>query len=259
MQVPYGATYANIVSFNKDACADDEESTSASDSDAEEQKACQTQWNGSDVGAMMFYMGALSCMQDELLPQHGQSFSASPSFALSGFAPPPGLSAPPGLPLPRGLAPPPGLEMPQSVEDAGPKEFDPKAFRQELVSMLKELAQTKNVAAAVRRIRSQRVPVSRQARETTDILTRGAEELRGNPRRLYLAFAVGLARGDPSAFERKEVLVGIEAFFKDVYEDLCEEVPRLPSIVQLELIPTMREVFSAEEVDSVMPAGFQAV
>lgn len=124
--------------------------------------------------------------------------------------------------------------------------------------MLKDLAQNKNVAAAVRRIRTQNVPQSRQATETTDILTRAAEELRGNPRRLYLAFAVGLARGDPSAFKRSEVLAGVDAFFKDVYEDLCEEVPRLPNIIQLELIPTMREVFSAEEVDSVLPVGFRS-
>jgi len=199
--------------------------------------------------------------------QEAQHFSAPPGLtsppglatpcfvAPPGLAAPPGLSAPPGL-LPPGLAPPPGLVDELALpEPAGP--FEPKKFRRELVSVLKDLAQSKNVAAAVRRVRAQQVPLNRQAAETMDILTRAAEENRGNPRRLYFAFIAGLARGNPSAFEQAEVLSGIKSFFQDIYVDLCEEVPRLPSMIEAELIPTLREVFAVETVESLLPAGFK--
>ena len=188
--------------------------------------------------------------------------SAPPGFQTlgflspTGFAPPPGLIAPemfpppPGL-LPPGLAPPPGL-VDVSTKPS-PEPFNPKTFRRELVSILTDLAQSKNVAAAVRRVRAQQVPIELQATETVDILTRAAEENRGNPRRLYFAFVAGLARGNPSAFALAEVLSGIQIFFKDIYVDLCDEVPRLPSMIEVELVPTLREVFAVAIVESLLP------
>jgi hypothetical protein len=228
---------------------DDDGSTSAGSSDIESE----------GTGSSQFYLSPT-------FPQH---VSAPPGLAsplgeelgfepLERFAAPPGLTAPeafpppPGL-LPPGLAPPPGLigDLPE------PEPFNPKKFRRELVSVLKDLAQNKNVAAAVRRVRAQQVPVDRQAAETMDILTRAAEENRGNPRRLYFAFVAGLARGNPSAFEQAEVLSGIKTFFKDIYVDLCEEVPRLPAMIEAELVPTLREVFTVETVESLLPSGFK--
>jgi len=189
--------------------------------------------------------------------------TSPPGFAPPpppGFAAPPGLGAPPGLALPPGLLPP-GLALPPGLtveaEPAGP--FEQKKFRKELVSVLKDLAQNKNVAAAVRRVRAQRVPEDRQAAETMDILTRAAEENRGNPRRLYFAFVAGLARGNPSAFAQDKVLSGIKSFFEDIYVDLCEEVPRLPSMIEAELVPTLREVFAVDTVESLLPPGFKVV
>jgi hypothetical protein len=229
---------------------DDDGSTSAGSSDIE------SEGNGSS----QFYMSPT-------LPKYVSAppgLASPPSFAPPpGFAAPPGLTAPevfpppPGL-LPPGLAPPPGLVDDLAPPDP-PEPFNPKKFRRELVSVLKDLAQNKNVAAAVRRVRAQQVPVERQAAETMDILTRAAEENRGNPRRLYFAFVAGLARGNPSAFEQAEVLSGIKAFFKDIYVDLCEEVPRLPSMIEAELVPTLREVFAVETVESLLPSGFKVV
>ena len=227
---------------------DDDGSTSAGSSDIE------SEGNGSS----QFYMSPT-------LPQY---ISAPPGLTSPpSFAPPPGFAAPPGLVAPEAFPPPPGLlppglaPPPGLVNDLAPPEppepFNPKKFRRELVSVLKDLAQNKNVAAAVRRVRAQQVPVERQAAETMDILTRAAEENRGNPRRLYFAFVAGLARGNPSAFEQSEVLSGIKAFFKDIYVDLCEEVPRLPSMIEAELVPTLREVFAVETVESLLPAGFK--
>jgi len=174
--------------------------------------------------------------------------SAAPEF-LPGLKPPPGLT--PSIPAP------PGLTSDEFVPPERDGPFDPKKFRRELVSVLKDLAQTKNVAAAVRRVRAQQVPLERQAAETMDILTRAAEENRGNPRRLYFAFVAGLARGNPSAFQQAEVLSGIKKFFQDIYEDLCEEVPRLPSMIEAELVPTLREVFAVDTVELLLPPGFK--
>jgi len=254
---------------------EDDGSTSAGSSDIEDDGCTSPLRNSRPMP--VYLMGALSCAapntsvagQKPIKKQTAQGISAPPGlapppglgpppgFAAShGFAAPPGLPPPPGL-LPPGLAPPPGLSVdePAPPEPAGP--FEPKKFRRELVSVLKDLAQNKNVAAAVRRVRAQQVPSERQAAETMDILTRAAEENRGNPRRLYFAFVAGLARGSPSAFEQAEVLSGIKLFFQDIYVDLCEEVPRLPSMIEAELVPTLREVFPVETVESLLPPGFK--
>lgn len=196
-----------------------------------------------------------------------------PVPGLDGFAPPPGLHQirdavvpfrfvpPPGLPAPQNLSFPPGLELCADAESppesVGP--YNPKVFHRELVAIFRELSQSTNVAAAVRRVRSQNVPQAHQAAEATDILTRAAEECRGTHRRLYFAFAAGLAKGDSSAFEKTEVMAGVQAFFNDVFEDLCEEVPRLPNIVEAELIPTLRAVFPAEAINSSLPVRFRVV
>lgn len=192
--------------------------------------------------------------------------------------PPPGLLAPlilcappPGLVHPS-VAPPPGLEdvwaalemlkspnlmsAPPGLEKV---EYTPKIFRKELTAIMRELASTRNVAAAVRRVRAQNVPQSRHAAEFTDVLTRAAEEHRGIARRLYFAFAVGLTAGTESAFDRSECIKGLSNFFTDVYGSLCEEVPRLPIMARTELVPTLRSVLPDELVYPVLPPELQAV
>lgn len=108
---------------------------------------------------------------------------------------------------------------------------------------MKELAAGASVPAVVRRIREQDVPVTRQAGEFADILTRASEERRGPVRRTAFAFAAGLAAADgTSAFDRSACLEGLGLFFSEVYPDLCEEVPRLAFVVKAELVPTLRSV-----------------
>jgi len=170
--------------------------------------------------------------------------------------PPPGLAPPPGL-----LPPPPGLEdvwgaleavlctpgVPPGLEQV---EYTAKSFRKEVTATFKELASSRNVAAAVRRVRVQKVPVGRQAAEFTDILTRAAEEHRGICRRLFFAFATGLSAG---AWDQEECLVGLKLFFDDVFLDLCDELPRLPTMVRTELVPTLRSVISEDRLREVVP------
>jgi len=203
-----------------------------------------------------------------------QQINKNPSVppGLRAIAPPPGLqqmqdiavpfrfTPPPGLPPPCDISLPPGLEFCSTKISNLPESFEPynpKVFHRELVAILRELSQNTNVAAAVRRVRSQTVPTAQQAAETTDILTRAAEECRGTHRRLFFAFAAGLAKGDSSAFHKNEVMLGVQAFFSDVFEDLCQEVPRLPNIVEAELIPTLRAVFPAEVINLSLPARFR--
>jgi len=196
-----------------------------------------------------------------------------PPPGLIAIAPPPGLQQmqdiyvplqfipPPGLASPCDVSLPPGLEL-GSTKITSPSEslkpYNPKVFHRELVAIFRELSQNTNVAAAVRRVRAQMVPTVQQAAETTDILTRAAEECRGTHRRLFFAFAAGLAKGESSAFHKSEVMLGVQVFFRDVFEDLCQEVPRLPNIVEAELIPTLRAVFPSEVINSSLPARFRA-
>lgn len=190
-------------------------------------------------------------------------------------APPPGLVAPPGLTPPPGLIhpsipPPPGLEdVWEALESlysqalAPPpglvQEYTPKTFRKELTAILRELASNRNVAAAVRRVRTQNVPQSRQAAEFTDLLTRASEEHRGIARRLTYAFAAGLAAGSGSAFNHSECISGLRTFFSEVYEDLKEEVPRLPIMVRAELVPVLRSVLPDELLNEALPKELQTI
>lgn len=287
------ATLAEDQSFNNFAKSlrkvDDDGSTSAGSSDRE----CEgysppvtSSSNHHGAAALVCLMDILNVAQKEhsskrpsksarktqrkLRQQNKHRLPPPPGF--DGFVPPPGLHQtkdsgvtfkfvpPPGLPSPQSLNVPPGLEL-CATEIASPPEpigsYNSKLFHRELVAIFRELSQSTNVAAAVRRVRSQNVPPAQQAAETTDILTRAAEECRGTHRRLFFAFAAGLAKGESSAFERMQVVAGVQAFFSDVFENLCEEVPRLPNIVEAELIPTLRAVLPAETVNLSLPARFR--
>eukprot|EP00747_Dinoflagellata_sp_TGD_P025843 gnl/TRDRNA2_/TRDRNA2_131522_c0_seq2.p1 gnl/TRDRNA2_/TRDRNA2_131522_c0~~gnl/TRDRNA2_/TRDRNA2_131522_c0_seq2.p1 ORF type:complete len:859 (-),score=244.41 gnl/TRDRNA2_/TRDRNA2_131522_c0_seq2:168-2390(-) len=131
--------------------------------------------------------------------------------------------------------------------------FNVGTFHRDLSAVLRDLRTDGNVPAAVRRVRSHGVPAARQAAEFVDIVTRAAEEPCGSARRSSFAFVTGLAAGEPSAFLRAECLKGVKIFFQEVYEELCGEVPRLPAIVSSELIPTLRNVYSAAELDPLVP------
>lgn len=135
--------------------------------------------------------------------------------------------------------------------------FNVVTFRKAFASILSDLASDKNIPAAVQRIRLQQVPVASQAEQFADILTRVVEERCGAVRRCELAFLVGLARGESSAFDRKECLAGIRLFFKDIYGGLCDEVHRLPAIMKSEFVPTVLTVLSAEELNPVVPSGMR--
>lgn len=133
--------------------------------------------------------------------------------------------------------------------------FDMVAFRRILASVLADLVTSQDVAAAVHRIRLQQVPVACQVQQTADMLTRIFEEKRGPHRRRAIAFAVGLVASEQGAFDRKMFLDGLGAFFCDVYEELCHEVPRLTSMISTELVPVLLGVYTKAEVSDVMPCG----
>lgn len=195
-------------------------------------------------------------------------FSSSPQHPASDASFQPWFRPPPGLEPPC-FGPPPGIFQ-QGVPAADavttnwaafedepleeiPKEFVPKAWRKELTSILRDLTTTQNVAGAVARVRRQNVPLERQAREFTDLLTRAAEETRGMARRLFFAFAAGLIAGSPSAFDRSKGVEGLKSFFTDVYAELREEVPRLETVARAEMLPTIRSVLPAELLVGVVP------
>jgi len=146
---------------------------------------------------------------------------------------------------------------PKAEEDnpVTPKEtFQVVEFRKAIASIFDDLsASALNIPAAVQRVRLQEVPLAFQADLYVDILTRIVEERRGAVRRCQLAFIAGLAAAEVSAFDRKECLVGITRFFRDVYNELCNEVHRLPAIMKSEFMPTMLNVFPAQDLQKVVP------
>jgi len=117
---------------------------------------------------------------------------------------------------------------------------------------MRELTMSKDTMGAVRRIQAQKVPVAFQASEFSNILTRVAEERCGGSRRAAFAFAASLAGG---AFEKDQCAKGTSLFFEDVYEDLCEEDPRLNMVLKSELVPTLQAAFSVEKLNKLLPAG----
>lgn len=153
-------------------------------------------------------------------------------------------------PKPMLVGPPPGLEhLGGAPAIVSPPPYTPASFRKELMATFKTMASDGNVAKGVRRIRAQCVPRERQASELADALTYVLEEPRGQARRTFVAFIAGLS----AAFEKSECIEGFKCFFCNVYPDLKEDVPKLPKLVDIELLPTLRSVFSAHEVASFLP------
>lgn len=135
--------------------------------------------------------------------------------------------------------------------------FDVITFRRTLAAVLNDLASDKNIPAAVQRIRMAQVPVKCQATHFADIITRVVEERRGAVRRCQLAFIAGLAAAENSAFDRKECLAGLKSFFQDIYNELCVEVLRLPSVMKSEFMPTMLNSFSKDDLNNVVPVAMR--
>jgi len=135
--------------------------------------------------------------------------------------------------------------------------FDVITFRRTLAAVLNDLASDKNIPAAVQRIRMAQVPVKCQATHFADIITRVVEERRGAVRRCQLAFITGLAAAENSAFDRKECLAGLKSFFQDIYNELCVEVLRLPSVMKSEFMPTMLNSFSKDDLNNVVPVAMR--
>lgn len=208
-------------------------------------------------GAALLAAAVVACQQDDrsssadeapLMRPPGLTCPRVPASSLSSF--PPGLAPRASVAT---IGAPPGLAAPPQ-----PPVFDTVVFRQGLTSILRDLAKDRRAATAVLRVRSQRVPSSRQAVEFADILTRAVEEARGGVRQSVLAFAAGLAAGRPSAFEREECAAGVGSFFEEIYTELLEEVPRLQTVCMMEVVPTLRSVFTPEELCPFLPEQFHA-
>jgi hypothetical protein len=133
------------------------------------------------------------------------------------------------------------------------EEFDLVAFRRTLATTLTKLASDRCIPAAIQYIRLQQVPLECQTDQFVDLLSRIVEERRGAVRRCAFAFAVGLGANEDSPFDRNACLEGIRRFFQDDYIEMCREVQRLPAIMKSEFVPTMLVVFSASELNAVMP------
>jgi len=166
---------------------------------------------------------------------------ASPKDAPSNATSP--KSTPPASPTTSPAASPPRTAP-----------FDLRQFRRELTEVIKELSATRDTARARRRFDGVKVPSNLQATEFSNLLTRVAEERCSASRRAMFAFVAGLAG---NVFDKDKCADGVKSFFEDDYDDLREEVPRLPEILKSELVPTMRAALPAGTLDKVLPAALK--
>jgi len=142
------------------------------------------------------------------------------------------------------------------VEKAKPT-FNPVAFHRELSVTLRQVGLDADVNKAVQRIAAQNVPLENQEKEFADLLTRASEMARDSSRRAAFALAAGIAAAEPGVFDRNTCVAGTRMFFREVYSELCEEVPKLPMIVRTELLPALRTVFHYSTVDNTLPESLR--
>lgn len=136
--------------------------------------------------------------------------------------------------------------------------FQPKLFHRELSRIVRELCSSLDVAAAVGAIGGQAVPVHHQQREFVDILTRACE-ISSSPARLAtFSMAAALADDEFPIFDRKESLLGVRTFFEEVYVDLCDEIPKLKTLLRTEMIPTLKATFPPNAIDAFLPREFRS-
>jgi hypothetical protein len=155
------------------------------------------------------------------------------------------------------VMPPRRQPAPKPTSSLAPQKFESAAYRRELQSVLRDLANSINVSTAVKRIRVHSVPKQQQSVEFCDILTRAAREDYGAARRLYFAFAAGLAAGGAdSVFDHDECTSGLKFFFSDICDGLSAEVPQLHKRLSTEMIPKMKSAFSSDEVTTLVPPCF---
>ena len=188
-------------------------------------------------------------------PHHEAPLSKCATQACA-ISPKETLAAPPEAAPPFVAA---AADAPQAADDNVPDIFNVKEFHRELSNALRDLASDRNVAAAVKRIREQRVPVSRHTAEFVDVITRAAEEKRGPARRSFFAFAAALMASEYSAFERSSCIEGIAVFFREVYQALCLEVPRLELLMTSELLPALMSVAPCRaQIAAAFPAEMRS-
>jgi len=154
------------------------------------------------------------------------------------------------LQLPKVVAP----ESPAKAVQQANAPFDLRAFRRQLNEILKELSATRDTVSAFRRLDGLQVPLKFQTNEFSNLLTRIAEERCGASRRVMWAFSASLAG---KTFDSDMCANGIKSFFDDVFEDLCEEVPRLSEILKNELVPTLSATVNAEKLSKSIPASLK--
>eukprot|EP00931_Biecheleriopsis_adriatica_P028634 TRINITY_DN17072_c0_g1_i1.p1 TRINITY_DN17072_c0_g1~~TRINITY_DN17072_c0_g1_i1.p1 ORF type:complete len:686 (-),score=134.22 TRINITY_DN17072_c0_g1_i1:21-2078(-) len=133
--------------------------------------------------------------------------------------------------------------------------FDVAAFHQSVTSMLRELKADKDVTAAIQKLRATSVPARHQAKEFADLIARICEEASSVTRRAAFNVLAGLCRGKDASWDHKRCCEGAASFFRQEYEDLSQEVPRLGQILKVELVPVLEQ--AKMDVSAFLPLALQ--
>ncbi|CAE7551762.1 unnamed protein product [Symbiodinium pilosum] len=135
--------------------------------------------------------------------------------------------------------------------------FDQVAFRRLLAGTLRDLRADRDAKKALGRLKAAAVPRRLQATEFSDMITRVAEDASGPARRASFAVLLGLSLGKDSAFHPEECVRGTAIFFREVYQDLCDQVPRLSVVMSTELLPLLRKSWASVDFGSFLPKELQ--
>eukprot|EP00928_Gymnodinium_smaydae_P011983 TRINITY_DN14384_c1_g1_i2.p1 TRINITY_DN14384_c1_g1~~TRINITY_DN14384_c1_g1_i2.p1 ORF type:complete len:725 (+),score=131.97 TRINITY_DN14384_c1_g1_i2:45-2177(+) len=132
-------------------------------------------------------------------------------------------------------------------------QFDKHTHQKSLFLTLRQLSAASNVTDAVTWMRGQHVPVSAQAIEFQELIARVVEMTSMQSRGLGFQFAARIADAKHGIFESSECSKGLQLFFDEDYDELCEEFPEMPSIVSSELLPAMRDALGSAALAHICP------
>lgn len=122
--------------------------------------------------------------------------------------------------------------------DAGKQsKFDKDACRKEISGALAELRASHEVNEAILRICAVSVPTSLQAAEFCDMLCHIVEEGSSPARKICFELVATLFTG--GHWKPHALCKGLQDFMHNVYPDLKQDVPTLPTIVREELHPAL--------------------
>jgi hypothetical protein len=128
-------------------------------------------------------------------------------------------------------------------------EPDSNSLRKDIQAILTELQYSHDLGDASWRMKELKLSRRQQPNEFKRLLAVIVEK-KEDYRQVCFQFAIALFT--EKIFDRSALIEGLDRFMEDMYEDLAIDLPRLPKILQAELIPALegsKDLISTEDID----------